>query len=164
MYWADRTSDCQKVARLNADKTVTHVGNRCFYNIRKIETLPDGSLFLVDFQDIKKIDPAGNVKVVANKIANKKWVTSNPENQNAVMGIWSDKQGNLYAAVSSARLVKKFDSQGREFTAFKSASPWSPSGGLVDSRGRLWILEYDPLNAVRVVCALADGNTQTYTP
>lgn len=164
MYWADRSSGCQKVARLNADNTVTRLGDQCFHNIRKIATLPDGSLFLVDFQDIKKIDPAGKVKAVASRIANKKWVTSNPENQNAVMGIWSDKQGNLYSAVSSARLVKKFDGQGKEFIAFKSVFPWSPSGGLVDSRGRLWVLEYNPLNAVRVICSFADGNTQTFAP
>lgn len=164
MYWADRSSECQKVARRNADNTITHLGNQCFHNIRKMEVLPDGAVVLVDFQDLKKVDTRGQVKTVATRIANKKWTTANADNQNSVMGIWADKKGNLYAAVSSARVIKRFGLSGQEEIAFRSTIPWAPSGGMVDSRERLWVLEYDPLNAVRVICVLPNGEKTTFTP
>lgn len=164
MYWADRSSDCQKVARRNADNTITHIGNQCFHNIRKMEVLSDGAVLLVDFQDLKKVDTRGQVKTVAKRIANKNWTTANADNQNSVMGIWADKKGNLYAAVSSARVVKRFGASGQEEIAFRSTLPWAPSGGMVDSRDQLWVLEYDPLNAVRVVCVAPTGKKTTFAP
>lgn len=164
MYWADRSSPCQKVARLNADNTITRLGNDCFHNIRKIEVLPDGSVIFVDFQDLKKVDSRGHVQTVASQIADKKWKSSSGENQNSVMGIWADKQGNLYAAVSSARVVKRFGKQGEGEIAYQSSFPWAPSGGLVDTNGRLWTLEYNPLNSVRVVCVVSKGMTRIYQP
>lgn len=164
MYWADRSTGCQKVARLNADKTITKLGNRCLHNIRSLSMLPDGSVLLVDFQDLKKIDPLGNVQTVAAQIADKKWKSSSADNQNSVMGIWSDKKGNLYAAVSSASVVKRFGANTEGEIIYRSSLPWAPSGGLVDSRDRLWVLEYNPFNAVRVVCVRSSQEKQIFTP
>jgi hypothetical protein len=164
MYWADRSSECQKVARLNSDKTITRLGDQCFHNIRKVQALPDGTVFLVDFQDLKKIDPRGNVQTMATQIADKSWTSPSVDNLNAVMGIWSDKHNNIYTAISSAGVVKRFGLDGREETVFQSSLPWAPSGGLVDSQGRLWILEFDLRNAVRAQCVSSNSKVQTYKP
>ena len=162
MYWADRSKDCQTVVRRGSDNTTKSISNQCFENIRKVETLPDGSVYLVDFQDLKKIDVNGKVSTIAAKIANKRWTKSTVENQNSVMGIWSDNKGNLYAAVLSERLVKRFGPDGKEEVAYKTAWPWAPSGGMVDSKGNLWLLETSKTNDVRVERVGPDGRSVTF--
>ncbi len=162
MYWADRSKPCQTVVRKNADNTQARMGSHCFDNIRKIEALSDGSILLVDFQDLKKIDNQGRLTTVGSKIANKKWVVSTVENQNSVMGIWEDNQGNLFAAVSSEGIIKKFTKNGKEEIAFKSSLFWAPSGGMVDRLDNLWVLEFNKINQVRVTKVGTDKRKQIY--
>jgi len=164
MYWADRSNACQKILRRNADNSTTLLETPCFHNVRKIEALRDGSIAVVDFQDIKKISAQGVVSTVASRIANKGWRSSTVENQNSVMGIWEDREGNLYAAVMSERMVKRFRIDGAEEIVLNTAFPWAPSGGMVDSRGRLWVLEYNALNDVRVERRDKDGKLTAFEP
>ncbi len=165
MYWAEgEARSCQKVVWRNADNTDTRLETPCFHNIRNLEALRDGSLGVVDFQDIRKINPDGKVTTVASRIANKNWTTSTTETQHSVMSIWDDVQGNLYAAVSSERMVRRFRPDGKEEVAFETSFPWSVSGGLVDSRGRLWVLEYNILNAVRVERRDPNGTQKVFKP
>jgi len=162
MYCVDRSRPCQTVVRRDKYKVNKVITDQCFKNIRKVEVLPDGSVFLTDFQDLKKIDPDGNVKTVASRIANKRWSESTIDNQNSVMGIWSDLAGNLYAAVLSEGLVKKFGPDGKEEIAYKTGLLWSPSGGMIDSKGNLWVLEVSRTNAVRVERVDKSGRTIAY--
>ena len=164
MYWADRTGPCQKVVRRNTNNSRATLEAPCFHNIRALHTLHDGSVVVVDFQDIRKINAQGKLVTVATRIANKKWTTSNVENQNAVMGILDDAEGNLYAAVMSERMVKRFRPDGTEEVLFKTALPWTPTGGMVDSLGRLWVLETNVLNDVRVERRDANGRLTVFTP
>lgn len=150
MYWADRTSQCQKLARKNRDGSISKLGDQCFKNIRKVQTNKDGIVYVVDFQDLKKVDQQGKVQTVATKIANKNWLQSDTENQNSVMGIWDDEQGNIYTAVYSNRLVKKFDANGNEEVVLQTNLPWAPSGGMVSPSGDIWVLETSIMNSVRV--------------
>jgi hypothetical protein len=160
MYWAEGSKPCQHVVRKNADNSVTKLGNYCFENIRKIEALPDGSVALIDFQDVKRIDKEGRMTVVASKIADKTWTKSTVSNQHSVMGIWADKQGSLFTCVD--RSVRKFNPDGKEEVAFKTSFPWSPSGGMVDAQGNLWILEYSITNSVRVERLAKDKTIKTF--
>lgn len=162
MYFASRTNPCQKVLRSNGTYASQQMGHDCFENIRKIQTAPDGSIIVVDFQDLKRIDSQGKTTTVAKKIANKAWTKATVENQNAVMGVWGDRDGNLYAAVSNDRTVKKFSRDGKEEVSLKTAMPWAPSGGMVDSQGRLWVLEYNLVNDVRVERIDQDGRKTVY--
>lgn len=150
MFWADNSKPCQTVVRKNKDNSLTRFDIPCFENIRNLETLADGSVLVVDFQDLKKIDLQGKVSTIAPKIANKSWTKSTVDNQNSVMGVWADKKGNLYAAVTSERHVKKFGPDGKEEIVFETFFPWSPTGGMVDALGRLWVLQSSFINDVRV--------------
>jgi hypothetical protein len=160
MYWADRRVPCQKVVRKNADNTQTTMEPHCFDNIRKIETTADGTIFLIDFQDVKRIDKNGKLTTLASKVANKNWTKSTAENQNSVMSIWVDKLGNLYTAVTSERVIKKFAADGKEEIVFKPSLPWTPSGGMIDKNGNLWVLECTITNDVRVE-KIGPGNKTT---
>lgn len=150
MYWADRTGQCQQIAQKNRDGSVKKLGDLCFQNIRCMTSSEDGTVYAVDFQDVKKVNHQGEVTTLARKIANKNWTQSTRENQNSVMGIWVDAKGNLYTAVYSLRQVKKFDKNGNEEIVLETDFPWAPSGGMVSSNGELWVLETSNTNAVRV--------------
>lgn len=162
MFMVNRENPCQTLIRKESDGRSARLGSGCFENIRWMHVMNDGTVAVVDFQDVKKIDQDGRVTLVGQKLANKSWTKSTRDNQNSLFGIWSDRAGAIYTAVGSERLVKKFSADGKESTARKISFPWSPSGGVIDAKGRLWILEYNPLNSVRVERVNADGSTTTF--
>lgn len=162
MYWTTRTNGCQKVARRNQDASITTLGDQCFKNIRWMKSTADGIVYVVDFQDIKKIDTQGKVKTLASQIANKKFTESTVDNQNSVMGVWDDREGNIYTAIYSSRMVKKFNQNGTEEVVAKISFPWAPSGGMVDPAGNLWVLESNIVNSVRVEKFAKNGRRTTY--
>jgi ribosomal protein L32E len=162
MYWADRSSACQKLARKNVDSSVTQLGDQCMNNIRWMKATASGDVYLVDFQDLKKIDTQGKIKTIASQIADKKMTISNISNQNSVFGVWDDAQGNIYTAIASARVVKKFSLQGKEEIVLKIPLLWSPTGGLVAANGDLWVLECSVTNNVRVERVDKNGKRQVY--
>jgi hypothetical protein len=162
MYWADRGLTCQKIARKNRDGSIDKLGDQCFHNIRKIITNKEGWVYVMDFQDVKRLDQQGKVSTIASKIANKSWVQSNPENQNSVMSIWDDSAGNIYAAIYSNRQVKRFNKIGIEEVVLQTNQPWAPSGGMVTPDGELWVLETSDINEVRVERILKDKRRFIY--
>ncbi|MBN8652599.1 MAG: hypothetical protein J0L67_14300 [Cytophagales bacterium] len=161
MFWANRDKDCQQVIQMDALKNKKKVSDDCFENIRWMYASSKGELLFADFQDIVKIDRDG-VKKVARQIANKQWTKSTVENQNAVFGVWDDAAGNIYTAVASNRVVKKFDQTGKEEIVFRTPVPWTPTGGLVSPSGELWILECSDTNAVRVEKISKDNKRVVY--
>jgi len=150
MFWANRDKECQQIIRMDSRRNKTTVSDACFENIRWIYTNSKGELLFTDFQDLVKIDQQGNVKKVAKRIVNKQMTKSTVENQNSVFGVWDDNYGNIYTAVASNRVIKKFDAAGKEEIVFRTTAPWTPTGGLVSPTGELWILECSDTNAVRV--------------
>jgi len=162
MFWANRENSCQTLVRGDDNGHSERLGSGCFENIRWMHVMKDGTVVLVDFQDVKKVDKDGRVTLVGEKVANKSWLKSTRDNQHSVLGIWSDGTGSLYTAISSERLVKKFSADGKESTVFKTTFPWSPSGGVVDAQGRLWILECNITNNVRVERVNANGTITTF--
>lgn len=162
MFWANRDKDCQQVIQIDSRMNKRKVSDDCFENIRWMYANKKGELLFMDFQDLVKINKQGNVNRVAGKIANKEWTRSNIDNQNAVFGVWDDAQGNMYAAVTRSRVVKKFDMSGKEQIAIQTSAPWAPTGGLVSPSGDLWILECSDTNAVRVERLTKDNRRIVY--
>jgi hypothetical protein len=163
MFWADRDNkDCQKVVRADKNHQMTKFSDPCFKNIRWMNANADGTLYIVDFQDLKKIDKSGKIRTVASQIADKKVKTSTIENQNSVMGVWDDAAGNLYAAVYSNREVKKFSPTGQELKVIKFSDSWGACGGFVDAKGAIWLLETSTANLVRVEKIELDGKRTVY--
>lgn len=163
MFWAGSENACQTIVKKERDNRVSRLGTACFENIRFMHALADGSLAVVDFQDLKKVDKEGKVTTVAAKMANRNWDNSTSrENQSSVMGVWSDSRDNLYTAVAHLRQVKKFGKDGSATVAFETTFPWSPSGGMVDAQGRLWVLEFNVVNDVRVERINPDGTTRVF--
>jgi hypothetical protein len=162
MYWADRNQPCQQVVRMDTRRVKKVVADVCFENIRWLHVNSKGELLFADFQDIVKIDSQGSVKRIAKQIVNKQWVKSTVKNQNSIFGVWDDMHGNIYTAVASNRVVKKFDLTGKEEIVFRTSLPWTPTGGLVSPSGELWILECSLTNAVRVERFTKDNKRIVY--
>lgn len=149
MFVADREKSCQRIIKTNNRETVVH-SKGCFKNIRWFTRSRKGNLYLIDGPDLKKIDTNGNIEVLAPSIAEKKASQFAVSDQHAAMGLWTDKEENVYVAIYGARLVKKVTPDKKVSEVIHTSFRWSPTGGLLADNGDLWLLEASPLNEVRV--------------
>ncbi len=78
------------------------------------------------------------------------------------MGMWTDTKGRVYIAVAAERLVVRVAADGKPSVVAHSSAPWSPSGGMVDRDGKLWLLEYDANNKVRARQIGNDGHDRVF--
>lgn len=117
-----------------------------FRDIRWMTVTSDGVVYLVDGVSLVRVTQDGKVKTIVPALTSHALVGSD---RHRVMGLWTDRAGNVYAAVASDRLVKRVTPAGAVTTVAKSPLPWSVSGGLVAPDGTLWLLEYF-VNAVRI--------------
>ncbi len=156
MYWADRENSCQRLNRKNKDGSVTKLGDQCLNNIRWVTSTPDGTVYLMDLFDVKKIDQNGHVTTLAGPLQKK------GKDQNSIMGISVDALENLYVAVYSEHKVKKVTQSGIVSVVAETSMLWSPSGTLVAPNGDFWILECTITNAVRVERITVQGRRIIY--
>ncbi len=162
MFFPDRKEDCQHVKVKNPDNSVVKLTNQCFKNIRWMQVDRKGMVYVVDETDLKTINKQGVVKTIQPEVSERKLTNLYQKDQHSVYGIWDDNEGNIYTAVYTGRLVKKFTPDGKIEIAAHTSLPWSPSGGLVDHKGNLWILENSITNEVRVERIAKDGTRQIF--
>jgi hypothetical protein len=68
----------------------------------------------------------------------------------------------VYVAVQLERLVLKVQANGSREVVARSSGGWSPSGGLFDRDGVLWLPEFSSTNAVRARRIARNGNERTF--
>jgi len=125
------------------------IARASFRDVRWMTVTPQGTVYLVDLHDLVRVDAAGTVRTIARNIADDRRSFGSPD-RHAVMGLWTDPGGNVYAAVYSDGVVRKFTPQGAMTVVAHSPFPWGPTGGAVAPDGSLWILEARMPDAVRV--------------
>lgn len=162
MYYANRDNACQQVTRKNTDGIFTTLGDACMENIRWMTVTDDGIVFLIDLYDLKRIDQKGHVTTIAVQLQERSWTQFFVNDIHSIMGISTDKQKNVYAAVNSGRVVKKISPVGKVSEVIKTSVPWSPIGTLMAPNGDFWILEGSGANNVRVECITKDGKRIIY--
>ena len=120
-----------------------------FRDIRWMTVSPDGIVYFIDTADLIRVTPEGRVATVAKNLSDPSvflpWVGS----RHRLMGLWLDTKGNVYVADYGGRNVKRVDRAGGVSIVARSPYPWSPTGGVFDRAGNLWLLEYAPTNAAR---------------
>ncbi len=163
MFWADRTSDCQKIIGKSNGHQAVH-SPACFKDIRWMTTSPRGNIYLIDKTDIKKIAPDGTVEILASQIAERKLTQFTVNDNHLAMGLWIDKQENVYVAIYGGRMVKKITLDKKISVVAETPMRWSPTGGLVAPNGDYWLLECSPLNEVRVERIFPGGARVVYQP
>jgi sugar lactone lactonase YvrE len=149
MYWVDRGNPTTVRKRTPAGKIVD-IAQANFRNVRWLTVSRTGTMYLVDLHDLVRIEPGGEVRTVAKNLADRRRSFLLTTDIHAIMGLWTDPQGNLYAAVFSDKAVKKVSPDGRVGIVFRSDPFWGPTGGVIDRDGSLWILEYSETHSVRV--------------
>lgn len=148
-YWAERWTVSRIVRRSPGGKT-TILARGKFHDIRWMYATPGGTLYFIDLLDLYRIDPRGNLKKLVTNLAAPQGRAPAETDRHSIFGLWSDRRGNLYAAIPSETCVKKIRPDGSVSTLLHTQAPWSPSGGLIDRRGQLWLLEFNASNDVRV--------------
>lgn len=110
----------------------------------------DGTFYYVDDNDLCKIVNKKAV-VVTPDLDGVKGEDPKRKPNNSIFGMWDDPAGNVYVAVTGKKTVKKIAADSRVSVVYQSPGTWMPTGGIVDQKGQLWVLEANALNNVRVV-------------
>jgi sugar lactone lactonase YvrE len=163
MYWADRDKRTVIKKRTPAGTISTHATGD-FRSVERMTAKADGTLYLMDAGDLRSVSPDGVVTTLVRQLT----ASSRPGPQvgklNYHMGLWTDRDGRVYVAAARERFVLRVDNPGAVRAVARSSPPWSPSGGLVDADGNLWILEYNTANAQRVRRLDPDGRQRIFLP
>lgn len=161
MYFAE--GDPRTVIRRRTDdgKVVLHSPGP-FRDIRWMHARPDGTLYVVDGADLRRVQTDGKVRTVSRGLSEKSIAQFQVQDHHRVMGLWTDAPGNAYVAVFGGRVVKKVTPGGLVSVVARSAPPWSPTGGLIAPDGSLWLLEYSVQNTARVRRITPDGKARTW--
>ena len=133
-----------------------------FTDIRWMVADKDGTLYLIDNGDLKRVRPTGAVELVAPRLASRSLLRFNVEKHHAVMGLWLDSGKNVFAAVYGSGQVKRISPTGAVSVVSESPLPWGPTGGMVSPAGDLWILETSILNEVRLKRIFRNGSVTYY--
>jgi hypothetical protein len=150
MYWADRSNPCQKIVKLNPDKSKSRLTTDCLHDVRWMTATAEGNLYLIDRYDLIKIDQRGHVQTLAEDLQERKLTQFTVIDPHLAMGVWTDKKENVYVAIYGARKVKKITPDKKISVVAETSVTWSPTGGLVAPNGDYWLLEYSLTNEARV--------------
>jgi sugar lactone lactonase YvrE len=162
LYWADRSEKTSIKKRSPGGRITTHATAE-FRVLQWMTATRDGTLFLIDGGDLRRVAPDGKVTTVVTRLSVHKPPPSDVAERNYHMGLWTDRDGSVYVAVSRERLVLRVEPHGKTKVVARSGESWSPSGGMIDSDGNLWLLEYDTANVVRARCIGRDGHERTFS-
>lgn len=161
MYWAERGAKTVIKKRLPDGKVATHA-SADFHQVQWMTATSDGTLFLMDSGDLRRVTPDGQVSTVAAKLTEREPSADNVSDLHYHMGIWTDDRGQPCVAVARERPVLRVQSDGQTKVIARSGEPWAPSGGMYDRAGNLWLLEYNSANEVRARRMEQDGTERIF--
>jgi hypothetical protein len=162
MYWADRRTP-MIIRKRTPDGAITDFcKTHDFRDIRWMTVSAEGTVYLTDDEDLRRITPDGAVSTIARNLKERRLFEFFFGDQHNLMGLWLDAGSNVYVAVMGGRQVKKVAKDGRVEVVARSSAPWSPTGGLIAPNGDLWLLEYSTMNAARVRQIRRDGTEKIY--
>lgn len=142
MYWVERWQ-ISRIKKKSPNGRISTLAEGKWGEIRWMYATPGGSVYFTNWHNLYKMDRTGSVSVLATDI-------NNNNNQHDLYGIWSDKQENIYIAIMGSKMIKKITPQGSVSVVLQNAGNWTPTGGVFDNNGNLWVLENSNTNEVRV--------------
>ena len=148
-YWVD-PEKVESIQKLGADGVIAVHARHPLRRVGWMHAAPDGTLYLMDEGDLLRVSPSGEVTTLVAGLAKRSRMQPHVSQEHAIMGLWSDGDGNVYVASYATREVKLVTSRGMVSVVRKSGLGWGPTGGLVAPNGDLWVLESSVTNAVRV--------------
>lgn len=112
MYWVERGPE-SRIRRRTPDGQIPTLATARFRDVRWMSCTRDGTLYLVDWHDLLKVDPGGTIQTLARGLAERAWFQFHWSERHSLMGVWTDPHKNVYVAVYSGRMVKKITPSGR---------------------------------------------------
>jgi hypothetical protein len=162
VYWADRGAKTA-IKKRRPDGTITTHTVADFRAVQWMTTTADGTLFLMDGGDLRRVSLEGRVTTIATSLSEHKPPPREVSVRNYHMGLWTDNEGSVFVAVAHERLVLRVGADGKSNVIARSGGSWSPSGGMFDRDGNLWLLEYNSANAVRARRIDRKGRDQVFS-
>ena len=129
-----------------------------FKGVSWLHPQADGSLLYVFQNGLYRMYQSGQINLLAKNLASGHSTFKLADASRTVWGAWQDDTGNVYVAVFSEQVVRSIDRAGAMIDYYRSPEGWTPTHGVFDSHGRLWVLECSEKNEVRVVQATVSGN------
>ncbi len=160
-YWVHR-GDTTAIKKRSPEGKVTTIATARFQNVRWMTVTPQGIVYLVDLHDLVRVAPDGTVRTIVRNLAENRRSFLLTTDIHAIMGLWTDSQGSVYAAVFSDRAVKKVKGDGKVEVFARSPFGWKPTSGVTASNGDTYILECSTTNAVRVRCIRSNGTVAVF--
>lgn len=161
LYWADRGVETV-IRKRSPGGTITTHARADFRRVSRMTASVNGTLYLLDHGDLRRVAPNGQVTTIAARLSARKPAPAAASEPHYQLGLWTDGDGSVYVAVQREQLVLKVQANGGREVVARSSSGWSPSGGLFDRDGALWLLEFSSTNAVRVRRIARNGNERTF--
>jgi hypothetical protein len=161
MYWADRdASGGSAIRKRSLDGAVTTIlQSALLHDIGFMTCSPGGTIYLIDRSDLVRVEPNGRMRVLAERLSGDRLKVNQ---RHKVQGLCADDAGNVWAAVSERRVVKKVSPDGKVTVVARSTAPSRPNGVLATPDGHVWILEDSLPNRARVRHIAPDGTERVY--
>jgi len=148
MYWVERW----KVSRFKKKTPggqITTIAEGKFRDVRWMHCTKDGVIYFLDLEKLYVLRN-GKITLLADDLAESTTAFSFVGERHNPYGLWTDANENIYVAVFGGQLVKKITPSGKVTIFLHSTSPWSPTSGVFDHQGNLWLQEYSITNDCRV--------------
>lgn len=139
-YWVERWKVSRIKKKTPDGKVVTFAEGR-WGDVRWMFATTTGIIYFTNWHNLYKVDSSGNVLLLANDIDRTK--KEYKEEMHNLYGIWTDAQENIYVAIRSGEIIKKITPVGEVSVVYQSNKPWTPTGGVFDNDGNLWVLEFN---------------------
>jgi len=140
----------KKFFRINTDGSLTKLGEGRYNSLVFTLVTPDGNWYFTSENNLYRLDTLGQFTTLAKNIGSATLSHSGNFKDPYLVGLWADRQQNIYVADFSGQKVKRVNPQGKVDIIAHSTSPWSPVGGLIDDQDNFWLLENDVVNRVQV--------------
>ena len=149
MFWAERWKISRIKKRMADGKIITLVEGK-FKDIRWMYATPSGVLYFIDLNDLYKVDNHGRLSIIAKGLEERITISEHTSLKHDIFGIWQDNADNIYIAVKGGDIVKKITADGSVSPVIYSSGGWSPTSGVFDNDGNLWLMESNTINETRV--------------
>ncbi len=148
------------VCRTAPDGTTTRIaGPAGFADIRWMIASPDGTVYLIDSARLWRVTPGAAPSEVAHLAPHQSRFSRLLGDRHALMGLWPDRNGDVYLAATSANCILRVTPAGTASVFYRSSAPYAPTGVTV-TKDEVVVLE-GAGSTVRIQRLRRDGSPVT---
>lgn len=147
MYWANREKG--RIEKRAPNGKVSLVAGE-LKGMHWMIATPDATLYVIDGNDLVRVAPDGRTTRLARNVGRTSVLRPQVSARHMVMGLWTDRAGNVYAASYGEGKVKRIAPDGKMSVFAESSGSWGPVGGAFAPNGDLLLLECSFTNQVRL--------------